>query len=212
MIINKLFCDFKRNILIKNNLVLNSTIKCRLTTKSKTSDLLSNESIKILDTTYTVDEWTNITPRLLSLFGRNLYLKSGNPIYLLSEAIRDYFNKFDCFVFENPVVDLKSNFDSLLIPKDHVSRQKSDTYYVNKDYVLRSHTSAHQNDCLRNKSTSFVCIADVYRRDNIDRSHNLAFHQCEAFKLYHKSSPQVWTPFSHRTPFVVIFKLFEFHF
>ena len=137
-----------------------------------------------------------MSPKLLSFIGRNLYLKSGNPMFLLSEAVRHFFKDYECFVFENPVVDLKSNFDSLLIPEDHVSRKKSDTYYVNKDFVLRSHTTAHQQYCLQKKTNSFLCIADVYRRDEIDRIHHPAFHQCDAFKLYDISQViHIWSPF-----------------
>ncbi|CAG2169496.1 unnamed protein product [Oppiella nova] len=183
--------QFKRKIWSQKTCVLNAIKGHHLSTKAKESGFGFKESVHILDNNYAVDDWTNITPKVVSLIGRNLYLKKGNPLYLLSEAIRHYFKDYDFFVFADPVVDLKSNFDSLLIPKDHVSRQKSDTYYVNKDYVLRSHTSAHQNHCLHKKSTAFVCIADVYRRDEIDRRHHSVFHQCEAFRLYHNNSPQL---------------------
>ena len=44
----------------------------------------------------------------------------------------------------SPVVTLAANFDSLLVPKDHVSRKPSDSYYLNSTHMLRAHTSAHQ--------------------------------------------------------------------
>lgn len=166
---------------------LRSVFKRKFSAKCKTNVWTFDKSVEILNKSYSVDDWTNISPQLVSLIGRNLYLNKGNPIYLLSEAIRHFFRDFDCFVFDDPVVDLESNFDSLLIPKDHVSRQRSDTYYVNKDHVLRSHTSAHQRHCLEKRSTAFLCIADVYRRDEIDRRHHSVFHQCEAFRLYNAS-------------------------
>ena len=34
----------------------------------------------------------------------------------------------------SPVVSLAANFDSLLVPKDHVSRKKSDSYYINSQH------------------------------------------------------------------------------
>lgn len=43
---------------------------------------------------------------------------------------------------EKPVVSTVDCFDKLRVPPDHVSRSPSDTYYVNADYVLRTHTSA----------------------------------------------------------------------
>lgn len=47
------------------------------------------------------------------------------------------------------VVSVSENFDSLLIAKDHVCRSRSDNYYINKDFCLRSHTSAHQYEFLK---------------------------------------------------------------
>ena len=40
----------------------------------------------------------------------------------------------------SPVVSLAANFDSLLVPKDHVSRKKSDSYYINSQHMLRFST------------------------------------------------------------------------
>lgn len=37
-------------------------------------------------------------------------------------------------------VPIVNNFDDLLIPEDHVSRSPIDTYYVDDQNVLRTHT------------------------------------------------------------------------
>jgi phenylalanyl-tRNA synthetase alpha chain len=82
-------------------------------------------------------------------------------------------------------VSVEQNFDSLGFPADHPGRSKTDTYYVNKNNVLRTHTSAHQVDMFRaKKSLGFLISADVYRRDAIDRSHYPAFHQMEGARLW----------------------------
>jgi len=192
MYTNKLLNQFIRTTLNRNKCISNLISKRNCNTKVKQNIETFKESVEILGKSYKTDDWTNITPKVLSLIGRNLYRNSGNPIYLLSEGIRQFFKGYDIFSFESPVVDLNANFDSLLIPPDHVSRSKSDTYYVNKDYVLRSHTSAHQNHCLQKNSTAFACIADVYRRDEINSTHNAAFHQCEVFRIYTKDSQEVF--------------------
>lgn len=62
-----------------------------------------------------------------------------------------------------PIVSTYSNFDSLRIGSDHVSRSKSDTYYLTNDTVLRTHTSAHQNDLLTQGHNCFLVSGDVYR-------------------------------------------------
>jgi len=77
----------------------------------------------------------------------------------------------------SPFVTVKQNFDDLLIPPTHVSRSPSDTYYINKGAVLRTHTSAHQSQLIGAGKRSFLVASDVYRRDEIDSSHYPVFHQ-----------------------------------
>jgi phenylalanyl-tRNA synthetase alpha chain len=85
-------------------------------------------------------------------------------------------------------VSVGQNFDSLGFPPDHPGRSRTDTYYVNKDTVLRTHTSAHQADTFRaNESDGFLISADVYRRDAIDRSHYPVFHQMEGARMWDRS-------------------------
>lgn len=42
-------------------------------------------------------------------------------------------------------------------------RKPSDTYYLDGDRLLRTHTSAHQTELLKQGSTKFLCTGDVYR-------------------------------------------------
>lgn len=135
---------------------------------------------------YRTDDWTNLTNSIIRHLTRanKLYQLNNNPIHLISEGIKHHFGDYDIFEFRNPIVSTEANFDSLLIPKDHVSRSKSDCYYVNANELCRGHSSAHQLDCLKgHNSRRFVCIADVYRRDVVDSTHYPVFHQCEIFKV-----------------------------
>ena len=43
----------------------------------------------------------------------------------------------------DPIVEIKNNFDFVLIPEDHPCRSKSDTYYVDNLHCLRTHMTAH---------------------------------------------------------------------
>lgn len=45
--------------------------------------------------------------------------------------------------------------------------------------MLRTHTSAHEVECFRKGLERYLLTADVYRRDEIDRSHYPVFHQME---------------------------------
>lgn len=55
------------------------------------------------------------------------------------------------------------NFDEVLVPADHVSRNPNDTYYVDPDTVLRCHTSAHQTELLRQGEKAFLVTGDSHR-------------------------------------------------
>lgn len=82
------------------------------------------------------------------------------------------------------VVNVKNNFDDLLIPQNHPSRKMSDTYYISPDTVLRTHTSAHQTELLSRGETQFIVTGDVYRKDEIDARHYNIFHQMEGVKCF----------------------------
>jgi len=160
---------------------------------SSTSAFSKSKTVKIAEREYPCDHMTNVTPRMLSHVGKNLHLQKYHPLNHLRERIVNYMYKrylaargnprFSVHDQIHPVVTLEQNFDSLLIPKDHVSRNKSDNYYVNENNLLRAHTSAHQNELIRMGLDNFLVIGDVYRRDEIDSSHYPVFHQCEGVHL-----------------------------
>jgi phenylalanyl-tRNA synthetase alpha chain len=122
----------------------------------------------------------NVTSNIASRVGANLHLRPLHPLHTIQQKITSYWG--DSFrVHDNlsPVVSTGNCFDLLRIPQDHVSRSISDTYYLNKETVLRTHTSAHQVDLLKSGLDKFLVTGDVYRRDEIDRSHYPVFHQTE---------------------------------
>ncbi|MBN3318788.1 SYFM protein, partial [Atractosteus spatula] len=140
------------------------------------------------------DDYTNITPKILSNVGKNLHNQKHHPLWLIKERIKDHFYKqymgrhgnplFSVYDNLCPVVTVEQNFDSLLIPPDHASRKKGDNYYLNRGHMLRAHTSAHQRDLMRSGLDAFLVAGDVYRRDEIDASHYPVFHQMEGVRLF----------------------------
>lgn len=152
----------------------------------------SNE-IQILDKKYPTDEWTNIGDNIIEKLDKNLHIKKYHPLSHIRERIVNYFyknypNKWgnpEFSVYDNlkPIVTIEQNFDSLLTPKDHVSRNKSDCYYVNRNLLLRAHTSAHQSELIGMGLNNFLVVGDVYRRDEIDATHYPVFHQAEGVRL-----------------------------
>lgn len=92
--------------------------------------------------------------------------------------------KFTVFDDLSPVVSTEDCFDAMLVPKDHVSRKVTDTYYVNETTVLRAHTSAHEVPTMKQGIKAFLVSGDVYRRDEIDASHYPVFHQMEGARIF----------------------------
>jgi len=129
-----------------------------------------------------INEYSNITANILQKIGLNLHNKTNHPICIMKEHLYTYFrNNYGCVTFDSlsPVVSVDDNFDKLLIPSDHPARSKSDTYYINETSVLRTHTTAHQNNLLMQGYKNFLVTGDVYRKDEIDKYHYPVFHQME---------------------------------
>jgi len=129
-------------------------------------------------------DFCNVPPSIEAKIGRNLHMLPNHPIEIVKRKIYEYFKGlpgYDFTIFEDlpPYASVEDNFDKLLIPKEHPARSRSDTYYVNEGTVLRTHTSAHQNELLSKGHDNFLVIGDVYRKDEIDRSHYPVFHQME---------------------------------
>jgi phenylalanyl-tRNA synthetase alpha chain len=128
---------------------------------------------------------SNITQNIKNMIGRNLHNQPNHPVSIIKNLIIEHFLSQDKFknmmTYDNlsPYVDVRNNFDLLLIPATHPARRMTDTYYLNETTVLRTHTSAHQNELLKQGIESFLVFGDVYRKDEIDRSHYPVFHQVE---------------------------------
>ncbi|MDI1491975.1 MAG: phenylalanyl-tRNA synthetase alpha subunit, mitochondrial [Ramalina farinacea] len=136
---------------------------------------------------YPPDSWTNVPPSILSYLPRKLHLQPSHPVSITREVIESCFPPptYTHYNDLDPIVSVYENFDSLNFPPDHPGRNRTDTYYLNKDTVLRTHSSAHEAEIFRhNKSAGYTISADVYRRDAIDRSHYPVFHQMEGARMW----------------------------
>lgn len=184
--------------LLANNIRKSARVKIRCFSSCRLDfcrhiELKEADSINLFGTNYLRDDHTNVTPNLLSLVSRNLHHQNNHPLHLLKRRIIRYFygsyvNRrgnplFSVYDKLSPVVTTYQNFDSLLVPVEHPSRKKSDSYYLNSNYLLRPHTSAHQNELIRSGLDHFLIVGDVYRRDEIDSKHYPVFHQCEGVRL-----------------------------
>ena len=71
--------------------------------------------------------------------------------------------------------------DRLNIPKNHPARDMQDTFYLDENRLLRTHTSPVQIRYLENNPPPARIIAPgrVYRRDAVDATHSPVFNQVE---------------------------------
>lgn len=150
--------------------------------------VLSTQSvIELNNSKYESDDYSNLTPKILKYLNLNIHLQNNHPLSLIRQKITNFFYEeysnpagaplFSVYDNISPIVTVKQNFDSLLIPENHTSRSKSDCYYINREYMLRGHCTAHQADLLRSGLDNFLIVGDVYRRDEIDSTHFPVFHQ-----------------------------------
>ena len=141
--------------------------------------------------------------KLLNLF--DLTRKDNSPIKFLVDAVLgiDMFKDFDVMKFPE-IVSVKNNFDLLNTPKDHPARKKTDTYYVNDEYVLRTHTTTmwpfylERKEILKKLETKgelgLLAYGKVYRKDEIDRNHFPVFHQVDGLYICKKEKKIIGIP------------------
>ncbi|KAL7424695.1 phenylalanyl-tRNA synthetase alpha subunit, mitochondrial [Cryptotrichosporon argae] len=141
-------------------------------------------TLTIVGQTYPTDAHTNVPPAILSKTGRDLHLSAAHPLGTLKTMIEAHFSTFAPINPASPVVTVAQNFDELGFPPDHPGRAATDSYYVNGTHMLRTHTSAHEVEAYATGGDRFLICADVYRRDEIDRSHYPVFHQMEGMCLF----------------------------
>ena len=119
----------------------------------------------------------------VTLPGRRTVAGSLHPVTLVTDEIVDIFSRLGFSVEEGPEIEKDFyNFEALNIPRDHPARDMQDTFYINEDLVLRTHTSPVQIRTMLKQRPPVRIIAPgtVYRRDS-DLTHSPMFHQIEGF-------------------------------
>ena len=138
--------------------------------------------------TYPIDSYSNTPPSILAKLPRRLHLLPSHPISILRQIVESHFDTFTPVTPSSPIVTVSKNFDELGFPPDHPGRALTDSYYLNKEYLLRTHTSAHEVETYASGLDRWLLSADVYRRDEIDASHYPVFHQMEGTQIWPTSS------------------------
>ena len=119
----------------------------------------------------------------ISLPGRNFSVGGKNPFHIIKDEMTDIFLGMGFEVKDGPEVETDLyNFELLNIPKDHPARDMQDTFYIDPNTLLRTHTSPVQARTMQEKKGQpirMICPGKTYRRDDDDATHSHQFAQIE---------------------------------
>lgn len=110
---------------------------------------------------------------------------SVHPLTRIKNEIIDIFKGFGFSVAEGPEIETDYfNFQLMNVPKDHPARDMQDTFYIDDNILLRTHTSPMQARIMTTQKPPIrvVVPGKVYRSDD-DASHSPIFNQIEGLAV-----------------------------
>jgi phenylalanyl-tRNA synthetase alpha chain len=118
--------------------------------------------------------------------GKNRMTGGVHPTTLISNDMIDIFVGMGFTVVEGPEIEWDHyNFELLNLPKNHPSRDAQDTFYIDENIVLRTHTSPAQARIMTTTQPPIriICPGRCYRADEPDSTHSPVFHQMEGLVI-----------------------------
>ena len=109
-----------------------------------------------------------------------------HPNTIALEEVERIFIGMGYEVVEGPEVEKDYyNFEALNIPADHPAKDEQDTFYINRDILLRTQTSGVQVHEMEKGRLPIRMIAPgrVFRADEVDATHSPSFHQIEGLVI-----------------------------
>ncbi|MGI6096157.1 MAG: phenylalanine--tRNA ligase subunit alpha [Lachnospiraceae bacterium] len=122
----------------------------------------------------------------VTLPAKKMELGHRHPNTIALEEVERIFIGMGYEVVEGPEVEYDLyNFEKLNIPADHPAKDEQDTFYVNKEIVLRTQTSSVQGRVMEQGHLPIRMIAPgrVFRSDEVDATHSPSFHQIEGLVI-----------------------------
>ncbi len=126
----------------------------------------------------------------VTLPGRGIGVGGLHPVTRTLERLENLFHSIGYDVAEGPEIENDFyNFTALNIPADHPARAMHDTFYIDEQHVLRTHTSPIQIRYMQAHMEKYkhletmpdiriIAPGRVYRVDS-DATHSPMFHQVE---------------------------------
>ncbi|WP_249030044.1 phenylalanine--tRNA ligase subunit alpha [Tannockella kyphosi] len=115
-------------------------------------------------------------------------LGSLHPLTVVARDIEELFLGMGYTIESGPEVESDHyNFELMNLPKDHPARDMQDTFYIDENTLMRTHTSPVQaRTMLAAKGEGpikVICPGKTYRRDDDDATHSHQFMQCEGLVI-----------------------------
>ena len=107
-----------------------------------------------------------------------------HPIEILKKDLIDYFIERGYTLRDGGDIETDYYcFEALNVPKEHPAREMQDTFYIDSETVLRTHTSAMQVRTMESTQPPIKMISagNAYRIDEVDATHSPVFGQLEIF-------------------------------
>lgn len=121
----------------------------------------------------------------LSLPGTGHTKGNLHPLTQTTNQVINIFKKLGFSVESGPEIETDFyNFEALNMPQHHPARDMQDTFFVDSNHVLRTHTSGIQIRTMEKQQPPIRIIAPgkVYRVDR-DATHSPVFHQIEGLMV-----------------------------
>lgn len=118
----------------------------------------------------------------ITLPGRRQFQGRAHPLTQLLQEITDILRDMGFSVQYGPDIDTDwYNFEGLNFAPDHPAREMQDTFYIDANRLLRTHTSNTQLRVMEKTTPPIRVIAPgtVYRNENISARSHVFFHQVE---------------------------------
>lgn len=121
-----------------------------------------------------------------SLPGDSMPLGSRHPLSIVQNQIVDIFKSMGFIISEGPEIeDDWHNFSALNFPENHPARDMQDTFFVENELALRTHTSSVQVRVMESQKPPIRTISPgrVYRNETVSARANCFFHQVEGLYI-----------------------------
>ena len=146
------------------------------------NSLKNDIGLKIDSFSSEIEDLNNLDSVDISLPGKNYDIGSIHILEQTLNEIKRIFNDIGFSIEYGPEVDDDyHNFGALNFPEHHPARDMQDTFFIDKNTVLRTHTSNVQIHLMENNDPPLRVIVPgrVYRNEAISYKSYCLFHQVE---------------------------------